>query len=230
MPISDQCPVSCPVASTHEKYNEAQYFFWQLLWHYHRPQEFQFNLNAFIQALRNITFMLQSEENKPAGFDRWYMGKQAEMRANETLQRFVVARNVVVKRSSLAATSTAYGGVFRGRRLKFAFGYTLQPFVDTYKALEMERIIAYGSFLDEEHSAIGEQVGVERTWRVMELGNDEVAASCLTALNYMGELVAEVHRIHGLPSEHEAISVDMQTVQVLLETDVDPTLPKKWGW
>ena len=216
--------------STHDKFNEAQYFFNKMLEQYHRPFEFQFNLNAFIQAIRNVTFMLQAEENKPEGFDDWYTKKQEEMRANTLLRRFVEARNIVVKRSSLTAMSKARSGLFRGRRLKLAVAHGLPLFMDTLEALDNAKRFAYGLFLDEEHSAIGEQAGVERVWIVAELGDDEVAGTCLQALNYMGTLVAEAHRLYGGSEQHEAIAVDMQRVQVLLETDVDPALPEKWGW
>jgi len=54
--------------------------------------------------------------------------------------------------------------------------------------------------------------------------------TCLEALNYMGDLVAEAHRLYGGSEQHEPITVDMLPVQVLLETDIDPTLPEKWGW
>jgi hypothetical protein len=152
------------------------------------------------------------------------------MRENETLRRFVAARNIIVKRSSLTAMSTARSGLFRGRRLKIAVGHGLPPFTETLEALEKAEAFTYGLFLDEEHSAIGEQAGVERTWIVPELGGDEAVGTCLQALNYMGELVAEVHRMYGGSAEHEPIAIDMGPVQVLLETDVDPTLPEKWGW
>ena len=206
---------SCPVPSTHDKYDEAQYFLGKLLEHYHRPDEFQFNLNAFIQAIRNITFMLQSEENKPEGFDDWYAKKQEAMRANETLRRFVEARNIIVKRSSLAAMSKARSGLFRGRKLKLAVAHELPPFMDTLEALEKAKAFAYGLFLDEEHSAIGEQAGVERVWIVSELGSDEIAVSCLQALNYMGELVAEAHRLYGGSEQHKPITVDIDRKSVV---------------
>jgi hypothetical protein len=208
----------CPIPSTHDKLNEAQYFFDGLLKNYHRPYEFQFNLNAFIQAIRNITFMLQSEEQKPDVFDNWYAKKQEDMKTNETLRRFVNARNVVVKRSSLTAKSKARSGMFRGRRLKLVFMHDLPVLMDTYEALEKEKQLTIGLLLDEEHLSIGEQVGVERTWIVTELGDGEAATTCLEALNYMGQLVAEAHALFGLHEKHTPIVVDMPEVQVLLET------------
>ena len=220
----------CPIRSTHDKYNEAQYFFGMLLNHYHDPYEFQFNLNAFIQAIRNITFMMQAEVNKPEGFFSWYDRKRELMKADPKLLKFVEARNVLVKRSSLELESKFRSGVFRGRQLKLVIEYDLPPFTDSREALERANEVTFDLFLDAEHSAIGEQAGVERTWIAAELGSDEVAELCLHALNVMGALVAELHRLYGKEDQHEHISVDLDSFRVLLETDLDPTLFDKWGW
>ncbi len=229
--MTDQTSTECPILSTHDKYHEARYFFSRLLRSYHQPREFQYNLNAFIQALRNITFMMQSEEKTPEGFEEWYEQKQREMRANELLRRFVLARNIIVKRSSLTAKSKAASGLFRGRSLKLAIVHDLPPFEDTKEALDMAKKLLVGFMVRSDHGDIGEQLGVERTWVVDELGDEEVIGLCLYALNYFGTLVAELHRMHGLTEEeHEEIKVDMSEIQVLLETDLDPTLAKKWGW
>jgi hypothetical protein len=220
----------CPIPATHHKYQEAEYFLFKMLEHYHDPLEFQFNLNAFIQAFRNITFMLQSEPEKPDGFDAWYEGKSAEMRAIGLLRNFVEARNIVVKQSSLKSKSRAQSGLFRGYRMKLAIQHDIPVFLPTIEALEQAKKFAIGFLLDEEHSAIGEQIGVERTWIVEEIGDSEVASLCLEVLNYMGHLIAEVHSLAGIDAKHDIISIPMEKVQILLETDVDPSLPEKWGW
>lgn len=115
----------CPIPDTHQKFEEAAYFLGKSAEHYHVPLEFQFNLNAFIQALRNTTFMLQNEPKKPEGFDSWYASRQTDMKRDELLRRFVQARNIVVKQSSLTARSTASMGVFRGRRYKLGMDGSL---------------------------------------------------------------------------------------------------------
>ena len=220
----------CPVPATHQKYQEAEYFLVKLLEHYHDPWEFQFTLNAFIQAFRNITFMLQSEPNKPAGFEEWYVMKRTKMRENRLLRNFVEARNIIVKQSSLTSKSSAMSGLFRGYRMKLAIQHDLPVFMPTAEALERSKKLAIGFFLDEAHSAIGEQIGVERTWVVDEIGESEVVGLCIEGLNFMGHLIAEVHRLAGVDAEHKELSVPMERVQILLETDIDPTLPEKWGW
>ena len=220
----------CPIPATHHKYQETEYFLAKVVDHYHDPWEFQFNLNAFIQSFRNITFMLQSEPEKPAGFDKWYKAKREEIRSNELLRNFIQARNIVVKQSSLTSKSSVRSGMFRGRTMKMALRYDIPVFMPTAKALEHAKEFAVSFFLGEEHSAIGEQIGVERTWIVEEIGESEVVSHCLDAINYMGGLIAEVHTLAGAAAEHKDISVPMERVQVLLETDIDPSLAEKWGW
>lgn len=219
----------CPIPDTHQKFKEAAYFLAKSAEHYHVPLEFQFNLNAFIQALRNITFILQSEPGKPEGFDSWYASKQTEMRQSDLLRRFVQARNIVVKQSSLKARSTAWSGLYRGYHFKLGKQHPVPLLAPSEWVLERlkKRV---GFFLDEEHSQVGEQFGVQRTWVVEELGESEVLELCLQALNYFGALVAEAHRLFGAEVQHTEMEVDMLRTQVLLETDVDPSLIAKWRW
>lgn len=219
----------CPIPDTHQKFKEATYFLGKSAEHYHVPLEFQFNLNAFIQALRNVTFMLQSEPGKPGGFDSWYASKQTEMRQCDLLRRFVQARNIVVKQSSLKARSSACSGLFRGYRIKLWMQHPVPLLAPSEWVLERLKN-AVGFFLDEEHSQVGEQFGIQRTWIVEELGESEVLGLCLQALNQVGALVVEAHRMFGAEVEYTDMELDMLRTQVLLETDVDPSLVEKWGW
>ncbi len=218
-----------PIPDTHQKFKEATYFLGKCAELYHVPLEFQFNLNAFIQALRNTTFMLQSEPNKPDGFEAWYASKQVDMKRSDLLRRFVQARNIVVKQSSLKARSTAWSGLFRGRRFKLGMQHPV-PLL-TPSAWVLERLKAnVGFFLDEEHSQPWEQFGVHRTWVVPELGESEVLTLCLQALNCIGAVVGEAHRFFGADTENTEMELDVVRTQVLLETDVDPSLVVKWRW
>ena len=218
-----------PIPDTHQKFKEAAYFLGKCAEHYHVPLEFQFNLNAFIQALRNTTFMLQSEPKKPEGFESWYASKQAGMRQSDLLRRFVQARNIVVKQSSLKARSTAWSGLFRGRRFKLGMQHHVPLLAPS--AWVLERLKANVSFfLDEERSQPWEQFGVHRTWVMEEIGEAEVLTLCLQALNYMGVVVGEAHRFFGADIENTEMELDMVRTQVLLETDVDPSLIVKWHW
>lgn len=222
---------NCPIPSTHEKCAEARYFLVQCLFNYHYPQSFLFNLNAFIQAIRNITFILQSEDSRPGNFQEWYELKREEMRKSLTLRRLVDARNIVVKQSSLTAKSTVACGLFRGRRMKLSMSKEISPFTDTEKILEITSKFVGNLFLGGKREIVGEQAGVERTWVIEELGDGEVIAKCVDVMNYMITLVEEAHQLSGCSSglEHFGIA-DMREFSVLLETDADSSLFAKWGW
>lgn len=222
---------NCPVPSAHEKCNEARYFLIQSLLHYHSPRPFLYNLNAFIQAFRNITFMLQSEDYKPQGFQEWYKIKQEEMRNLPTLRRLVDARNIIVKQSSLTAKSTVQCGLFKGRRMKLSIKTDIKPFTETEKILEPTSKFVDNLFLGGKHETVGEQAGVERVWIVEELGEGELLAKCIDSINYMIALIEEAHQLSDKKSGLEFFGiVDMREFSVLLETDIDSSLPTKWGW
>jgi hypothetical protein len=221
----------CPIPSAHEKCVEARYFLIQCLLNYHAPQPFLHNLNAFIQAFRNITFMLQSQDGLPSTFQEWYVTKREEMRKLPPLRRLVDARNIVVKQSSLTTKSNVMCGLFRGRRMKLSMNIDIKPFTETEKLLALTSKFVGDFFLGGKHSVVGEQAGVERVWVAEEIGEGEVIGWCIEALNYMIALIEDAHRILGRTSGMELFGLeDMREFTVMLETDADPTLISKWGW
>lgn len=219
-----------PLPSTVDKFWEAWYFLLAMAGEYHDPHAFRYNLNAFIQAFRNITFMLQSEEKKPSSFETWYDGKRAQMRDIELLKHLVEARNLIVKKSMLAPSSEVRLGLFKGRRFKLGVGGPIDPFRDSRELLRKACNFYIGFYIDEQHSDIGEQIGVWRRWVVEEIGPDEVVAHCAEALAYMARLLEEAHAIWGTSFDASFQIPHPDTFQALLESDVDPSLPIKWGW
>jgi len=201
---------------------------------YHQPFFFLARLNSAIQALRNITWKLQSEKSKISDFQAWYDGVQATMRRDPILRSFCEARNVVVKQEGLESKSNFRSGLFRGRRMKLGFGPNLPLMTESATELRRLRASSFAKLiLGSDRSAIGEQLGVERRWIVEKLGEEEVLSLCILTLNKLGEVVSRAHARcdsnyccdHILCDEY-----DKQNFQVLLETDLDPSLSKKWGW
>src|SRR5215470_19431517 len=87
----------CPVPKTHRRLVECHVLWHQALSQYQQPVHFQANLNATIQALRNITFVTQSEKHAFKDFDSWYAPWQERMKAEPRLRWLRDARNTVVK-------------------------------------------------------------------------------------------------------------------------------------
>jgi hypothetical protein len=219
-----------PIQSTFDKLREAIYFLSTAINTYHFPDEFQFNLNAFIQALRNITFMLQSEDNKPEGFEEWYAEKQEQMRANELLRRFRDGRNIIVKKQMLTRKSVAVVGYFQYRRWKSALRINVSPSLDSISILKKAQEQFYGVLIDPRHFFEWEQIGVERTWVFEDIDEGEIISACSRALNDMAELVSQAHTLYGIELEPYHQNPDIDHARILLETDIDPSLSRKWGW
>lgn len=221
---------SSPISSTVDKLWEAWYFILGMVSSYHDPHAFRYNLNAFIQALRNVTFMLQSEDGKPPGFEQWYKAKRREMASNPQLKRFVEARNLVVKKQMLAAKSTLRIGIFRGRRFKLGVGGDVDHFRSSHELLRAAQGFFTGFMIDEGHSSLDEQLGVQREWKVAAIGDGEVVGHCADALRALARLVEDAHLLWGTKFDASFELPDVAAQQVLLETDVAPELAKKWGW
>ena len=219
-----------PIPSTIDKFWESWYFLLMAADNYHDPWAFRYNLNAFIQALRNITFMLQGETPKPAGFEAWYAQKQDEMRDEPKLRRFVQARNLVVKKQMLVPRSTVTIGIYRGRRFKICMQGEHNPFQDSQVLLRRAVEFFVGYMLDKEHSAIGEQIGVGREWVVDEIGSGEVLQHCEQALRGFTNLIQEAHVLWGVELDASFDMPVAESYQVLLESDLNPDLPIQWGW
>lgn len=93
--------IECPLPETHNRLNQTFVLFQNIKNNYHEELEFTSHLNNIIQALRNITFVMQKELAHSNGFEEWYEKQQNKMREDEILKWLVNARNHVVKEGDL---------------------------------------------------------------------------------------------------------------------------------
>jgi len=232
---------TCPIPTTHDKFNEAHYFFHRTMDVYHEPDPFRWNLNAFLQALRSVTFMLQSELKHQGGFDKWYQPWRERMKQDDLLKKFDKGRVTVVHIGMLQHKSYVQAGIFRGTVMKLAFDFPID--INMSSEVILKALIEgdtnifptfdmFKDFLDDTHPSIGEQLGVRRTWIVEDLGSkdDDVLLLCDHAWTRISQVVSAAHKFAG--AEFPAIDVQhyISKIKILLETDLDPSLPQKWGW
>jgi hypothetical protein len=125
---------------THDKLAEAHYFVHEMVEHYHYPDPFRYSLSAFLQAARNITFILQSEMSGTAEFAEFWTERQAEMRADSDLKLLNDARIVVVHKSSLVPSSSMFMGHFEYGKPNAGFAnLPLDPMMESVAALAQGR-------------------------------------------------------------------------------------------
>lgn len=215
------------MANVVDRFHEALYFYEQVLDNYHDPWKVRFNLNAYIQAFRSITFMLQAEKGKPVGFRDWYAQKQAEMAANDLLSSLNKSRRIIVHERVLIAESSADLGVFKYYRPKLYVQRKISPFAPTEDILEHAK--PFEPFY-EPGVFIGEQLGVARKWVVLEIGHGEIASYCRIALTYMNQLIDEIYHLFFNKCFPPHYVASPWPSRIYFETDANPELGEKWGW
>lgn len=222
----------CPIINTHDKFVETWWFLTRIAEYYHNEKLFRFYLNAFVQSLRNITFMLQNEKSCIPDFDKWYLKKQEKMRSNPLLRNFVDSRNYVVKQRMLKAKSKVEMGLFRGYKMKLVFKHEFDdPFINTIDIFSKFKDHFIDWFIGKDHGAIGEQFGVRRQWIVEDLGDEEVLSLCIKAYKEIEKIIDEAHiKINRIFISPNLEIGELEKVYILLETDLDPNLAKEWGW
>ena len=82
----------CPIPKTHRRLEEGHLLWHQALDNYQDPVAFRANLNASIEAFRNVTFVLQNEKAEFPDFDSWYGPRQARLKADSAAKWLHEAR------------------------------------------------------------------------------------------------------------------------------------------
>lgn len=78
----------CVIPNTHNRLNEVHMLIHQTANNYFNPEGFRVNLDATIQAMRNLTFALQAEKGSIGDeFENWYSEWQEKMK-NDSLMKF----------------------------------------------------------------------------------------------------------------------------------------------
>lgn len=218
------CPPNCPLDAAEARLREAHRRWHECLESYQSPDDFQDALNSAIQALRNVTFVLQAAKSNVPGFDDWYPSQQANMRADRVLRWVVDARNTVVKQGDLSTHSWL--------RVTLVTGYH-----DEADAVRVEQAV-WADLLDGPVEQISETVvsapvatspatvlraveklqlplrirqdsalALERRWVVDSLQEYELLSLLAHAYGRLRILVSDCHRLLGLePARVNAVS------------------------
>ena len=227
--------VACPIPMTEDRLMECFHHAELLECEYHNPRTFRFSLNALLASLSSVSAIAQKEIEKNGDVARWNIVRES-FKNDRWLGAAKNARNVTLHQKTIFDGSKVYMGLYRGRRLKLAINKDIPGDIHSAEILKLWNESELGRmFLDPGHIAIGEQYGVWRKYQIKEVSSDEdVLTAMRRALIRAHDLVVAAHDIYGVQLEHISDDclnpTDLAEVSVLLESDIDPTLPKKWGW
>lgn len=99
--------VVCNVVQSHKRILEAHRLWHQALNCYFDPEGFRTNVNATIQALRNVTFAIQNEKHNIVNFETWYAEWQDRLKNDEIMRWLCDARTAIVHKKDLELHSSA---------------------------------------------------------------------------------------------------------------------------
>jgi len=201
MTADGEVTAACPIPGAHRRLLEAH-----TLWHaaeeaYTDPELFRINLNALIQATRNVTFVLQNEHEGVPDFEAWYATWRERMGAEPVLRWSVLARNRVVKQGDLDTRSTArvsviasYGGP------TLVADITVPPMHSTEQiARELDASMPSREADTPLNKAMRENglVRVERRWIDTDLPDAELLDALAHCYAVLADLVNDAHRLTG---------------------------------
>jgi hypothetical protein len=173
---------------------EAAHFWRQALVSYDEREAFRVNVNACIQALRNITWQLQSEKEQIPAFDEWYGRWQAQLSGDRTLKWLVQARNRIVKQSDLKTESKA--------RVFLVMGYHEPPVQEflvspRHSAEAIARRLRASDDIPLVIRRDG-MLAVERRWVDSNLAERELLDALAHCYRKLSLLLEEAHQLLGL--------------------------------
>lgn len=186
----------CPVARTHTRLDQSHVLWHEALDAYTDPDVFVTRLNALVQALRSVTFVLQKELRHTDGFENWYADWQRRMRSDPLMSWLVKARNAIEKQGDLDTHSIARAHV-AGDWLP---GPVAEMAVDpTDTASHIARRLLVGALPDRVRRE-GVLV-VERRWTVEDLDDQELLDALAFCFGVLSAIVADAHERAGAPLE-----------------------------
>jgi hypothetical protein len=186
-----------------EKLEEALYFLLQMRQSYIHRKHFVYNMNAFLNSARNVTFTLQEEYANNPKFKTWYPQKQKEMKKDKLMNFFNDLRVVSVHKKGFPKHSisvkAAYifpkdGKVFQASTV----GYTTTKHSDADK-VEMN---ALGLLLPSESG--GAKI-VEPVYTLVTDWEFEKAPEGYQGKDILALCIEYYHKLRKLVEEAQAV-------------------------
>lgn len=193
--FKDPCELGdgCPLHAVHARLFEAHRHWHHAADAYADPDGFRTYLNACVQALRNVTFVLQKQKSNLPAFEDWYRQWQEHLKTDPILCWVVTARNQIVKQGDLETKSVARVALVSSYADPPHTEFEVKPSTPTPAILEM-LMATKPKDLPEELLDTG-FLKVERRWVVQDLPDHELLDALAHAFGVLRSLVRDAHRL-----------------------------------
>jgi hypothetical protein len=183
----------CLIPMTHRRLKHAHLLWHQCLDAYHDPERFLANLNAAIEALRNITFVVQKEKSAFKDFDEWYKPRQEILKADATAKWLNEARVNIVHQGDLESSSHAEVRIITYEEKTI---WTGEVPIHTPARLILENpslLALLDSSKDKAPDLADSVLLIERKWSTKELNGREILSALAHVYGLLADLVLDAH-------------------------------------
>lgn len=187
----------CPLPNTHNRLAQAHRLWHQAAAAYDDAEGFQANLNSLIEALRNVTFVLQNEKANIPHFDEWYQSWRDKFKADPVLLWLHNARTTVVHKSDLEVMSKATAKIHTNLNL-VALSMEVPPTMPTLIICQALVDTLPEPFASNKKDLL---LSVERSWCVPDLPDRELLDALAHAYSTLSMLVRDAHHKCGYQFE-----------------------------
>jgi len=183
----------CPIPMTHRRLKHAHLLWHQCLDAYHDPERFLANLNATIEALRNVTFVVQKEKAAFKDFDAWYIPRQEILKSDATAKWLNQARVTIVHQGDLESSSHAEVRIVTYEEKTLWKGEV--PIQAPAKLiLENPTLLALLDTSKDKLPDLADSILlIERKWSTKELDGREILSALAHVYGLLADLVLDAH-------------------------------------
>jgi hypothetical protein len=179
----------CPIQDTHTRLHRSHTLWHQAQREYGHPDAFCTNLNATIQVLRTVTWILKKEQSAVPDFELWYAGWEERMKSDPLMRWLVEARNRIEKQGDLKTYSSARVSVLAGWNEPYPIAEAeVDPLLSTPDIAGRLPELAVPPAVRREGVLI-----IERRWVARDLPDHELLDVLAHCYGVVASLVADAH-------------------------------------
>jgi hypothetical protein len=182
----------CVVPKTHARLEQAHALWHEALAAYHDPELFLTKLNAVIQALRTVTWVMRKEFGNSAEFRSWYKLWEDRMDADTRLKWAVDVRNEIEHEGDLQGSSVAQVRVIVGGQSAPVAELEVDPTASADEIMRRVQLVGLPAPVRSEGI-----VEIERRWTLPELHGEEVLEVLAHCWGALAHIVAAAHQERG---------------------------------
>lgn len=187
-------PSPCPIPDAHRRLMDCHAHWHAALDEYMDPDGFRVHLNSLVQALRNVTWLLQKQKASLPDFAEWYPKWQNSVKDDPVMKWVIKARNRIVKEADLELNSTArlvvaLDWVHGGEKV-----FTVPPRWTPRDIAQMMVRKGVPPGLEEGESSLT----IERRWVDRLLPDRELLTACAHALGQLTIVLQTAHAQFGI--------------------------------